>query len=78
VRVTVDEDAFVVARLMRKTERVARTRAERRAGAHRLKLTPRRKVIRWLRRTSRPRLRLSVFATDGADNETAWTRRLRR
>jgi hypothetical protein len=78
VQVAVDEHAIVVVRLMRKTERIARTRAELGAGTHRLELTPRRRVIRWLRRTDHPRLRLSVFATDRADNETAWSSRLRR
>ena len=78
VQVSVDEDALVVVRLLRKTNRVARTRAELGTGTHRLELTPRRRVIRWLRRTDHPRLRLSVFATDSADNETVWTKRLRR
>lgn len=78
VRVTVDEDALVAVRLLRKGKRVARTRAELRAGTHRLKLKPRRRLIRWLRRTEHPRLRLSVIATDRADNETVWAQRLRR
>ncbi len=78
VRVTVDERAIVDARLLRRTKRLAHKRVEMRAGTRRLELTPRRRVIRWLRRTEHPRLRLSVFATDTSDNQTAWTRRLRR
>ena len=75
---TVDERSIVDARLLRSTKRLAHRRVEMRAGTRRLELAPRRRVIRWLRRTEHPRLRLSVFATDTSDNETAWTRRLRR
>ena len=78
VRVTVDEQAAVDVRLLRGTRRVARTRAQMDPGTRKLELRPRRATLRWLRRAEAPRLRFSVLAVDTVENDTVWTRLLRR
>ena len=77
VRVTVDEPATVDLGLLRRARRVAHVQAEIGAGMHRLYLRPRRGTLRWLRRADSPRLRFSAMASDGAENDTAWTRLLK-
>jgi hypothetical protein len=78
VRIELDERANVKMRLMRGKRRVALKRTWVEDGTNRLTLRPRRRVIRWLRDTRAPRLRLAVVASDRAGNETALSRRLRR
>jgi hypothetical protein len=78
VKVTVDEPATIDLRLLRRNRPVARTRADVRAGTHRVKLRPRRRVLRWLRRADAPRLRFAAVALDAAGNDTAWARLLGR
>jgi hypothetical protein len=78
VRVSLDEPARVDARLLRGKRRIARNRVQMQAGAHQLKLKPRRPAMEWLREERNPRLRLKVVAVDSAKNDTVWTRVLHR
>ena len=78
VKVMVDEPATVELRLLRRTRRVARAVLEMEAGRRTFDLRPRRRALRWLRNAKAPRLRISVFAEDAAENGSVWTRLLRR
>ena len=77
VKVTVDEPATIDLRLLRRGRRVAHKKADIDAETRRFELRPRRRTLRWLRRTDNPRLRFSVIAVDAADNDTVWTRLLK-
>ena len=77
VKVTVDEPAAADLRLLRRKRRVAHAAREMEAGELTVRLRPRRRTLRWLRRAEAPRLRFSVVVTDAGDNETSWTRLLR-
>jgi hypothetical protein len=75
--VTLDERATIDLRLLRRDRRVARVREKVDAGSHRVYLRPRKRTLRWLRRTDYPRLQFSAVAVDEADNDTVWTRVLK-
>ena len=77
VKVTVDERATVDLRLLRRTRRIAGAVVKMEAGRRTFELVPRRGTLRWLRNAKTPRLRLSAFAEDVAENDSAWTRLLK-
>jgi hypothetical protein len=78
VTVTLDERATVDLRLLRRTRRVARAVVEMEPGRRTFELRPRRRTLRWLRNAKAPRLRISAFAEDAAENDSVWTGLLRR
>ena len=77
VSVSLDERATVDLKLFRRDRRIARVRDEMGAGKHRVNLRPRKRALRWLRRTESPRMRLTAVAIDAADNDTTWSRLLK-